>query len=559
MNIYSRKFNSFNWFNIYANQESSEKQVENKHSAIAECSKSNDYFELSDFIKFSNEIDDSKINPDLKNISGHLNQSKLYENINSNIPKFQKINLDEINFVPIWYINGSPQTNAKYCELFTTFEILIHILSKRFITFKSKLLTLSSTEIQNSVARGIKLEDYSQMKKNSLKELLLKKDDKIDELNRKIDSMMLEIRDQSLKIDNQSKLITSQNGKISSLESKVVDGLEVIKELAENSRNISKIALESNQKHKEFLEKEVPPSAVGMKQTDEIVLFIFSPRLHKEVIETVDDLKLLPGDLILDTICCQTKDLKTHLVKHKYEDLANGIPIENKGITYRLTCNSLDLNKFVQRYSTTCRVLDAKGKYFRKFVVNKSSINIFIKEFNDYVDQIEEKYRRILASASDTSSKISSADTNVNEIINNYIEDSFYDKNEISNNIILAQINHLSRTVQEIKNNQEVQIQQNEEIKNNQEKIINNQEILIELLRKLDPRVKQFQIKLDHYYYDVIIDPDNKQVTYATRRSKDGKFSDFQPLTVEIFNNSIFRDKEHTKDIYIPSKRKIIE
>lgn len=364
--------------------------------------------------------------------------------------------------------------------------------------------------------------------------------------------MMLEIRDQSLKIDNQSKLISTQNGKISSLESKVVDGLEVIKELAENSRTISKIARESNQKHKEFLEKEVPPSAIGMKQTDEIVLFIYSPRLHKEVIETVDDLKLLPGDLILDTICCQTKDLKTHLLKHKYEDLANGAPIENKGITYRLTCNSLDLNKFVQRYSTTCRVLDAKGKYFRKFVVNKSNINIFIKEFNDYVDQIEEKYRRILASTSDTSSKISSADTNVNEIINNYIEDSFYDKNEISNNIILAQINHLSRTVQEIKNNQEVQIQQNE-------RIINNQERLIDLFSDLNPKVKNFQIKLDHYYYDVEIDKEQHQVLYATKRSRDGSFSDYQPLTMELFNKSIFRDKDHTKDIYLPSKRKIIE
>ena len=59
------------------------------------------------------------------------------------------------------------------------------------------------------------------------------------------------------------------------------------------------------------------------------------------------------------------------------------------------------------------------------------------------------------------------------------------------------------------------------------EKIINNQEILINLLTSLDPRVKQFQIKLDHYYYDVIIDQDKKQVLYATKRSKDGRFSNF--------------------------------
>ena len=63
---------------------------------------------------------------------------------------------------------GSRTSRAEFTELYTTFEILIHMLSKRFISFKSKLLSISSTEIQyateiqNSLARGIKIEDYSQ-------------------------------------------------------------------------------------------------------------------------------------------------------------------------------------------------------------------------------------------------------------------------------------------------------------------------------------------------------------------------------------------------------------
>ena len=98
-----------------------------------------------------------------------------------------------------------------------------------------------------------------------------------------------------------------------------------------------------------------------------------------------------------------------------------------------------------------------------------------------------------------------------------------------------------------------------QKIEDNQEKIIHNQELLINLLTSLDPRVKQFQIKLDHFYYDVNIDLDNKQVLYATKRSKNGKFSDFQPLTIDLFNKSTFRDKNFTKDIYPPSKRHINE
>ena len=68
---------------------------------------------------------------------------------------------------------GSRTARADYTELYTTFEILIHILSKRFITFKSELLSISSTEIQYATEKGYEINDYSQMKKSSLKQLLL--------------------------------------------------------------------------------------------------------------------------------------------------------------------------------------------------------------------------------------------------------------------------------------------------------------------------------------------------------------------------------------------------
>ena len=318
LNIYSRKFNSFNWFEIYINQESSEKQAENEHDMITSCSKTNENHQLSDYIKISDQINESKINTELKDQkSGLIITSKLYEKLNSIIPKFQKINLDLLNFVPIWHINGSPQTNAKYCELFTTFEILIHILSKRFVTFKSEILSLSSTEIQNSVARDIEIEDYSKMKMNSLKQLILQKDDKIDELNRKIDSMMIEMKGQSTKIDNQleeigglkikiddqkeeirglnkkidnqteeigdqkeeisnlNKKIDKQSGTISSLESKIIGGLSVLQQIKNTQDLTCELFQKTNQNQIQFLENEVPPSAVGMKQTEEITIFIY--------------------------------------------------------------------------------------------------------------------------------------------------------------------------------------------------------------------------------------------------------------------------------------------
>lgn len=99
LNIYSRKLNGFNWFEIYSNQESSEKQAQNDHLAYARCSKSNEKIELSEYIKISNELDESKINPELKDKMNHMMPSKLYENLNSQIPKFEKIDLNSCGFI----------------------------------------------------------------------------------------------------------------------------------------------------------------------------------------------------------------------------------------------------------------------------------------------------------------------------------------------------------------------------------------------------------------------------------------------------------------------------
>ena len=99
LNIYSRKLNGFNWFEIYSNSESSEKQAENHHDVIATRSKSNENIELSEYIKISNEIDKSKINPELKDSKNQLIPSKLYLNLNSQISKFEKIDLSSCGFI----------------------------------------------------------------------------------------------------------------------------------------------------------------------------------------------------------------------------------------------------------------------------------------------------------------------------------------------------------------------------------------------------------------------------------------------------------------------------
>ena len=446
------------------------------------------------------------------------------------------------------------------------FKIEIEKLQKKYLKKKEKCKSLEKqmedlfTKIDNQT------EEISNLNKKIDKQSkkIGNQTEEICNLNKKIDNQSKKIGNQTEEISNLNKKIDKQSGTICSLESKVIGGLRVIQQM-KNSQDLTyKIVQETNQKQIQFLKNEVPPSAIGMKQTDEITLFIYSPRLQQEVINSLPDLKLNDGDLILDTISCQTKDLKSHLIKHKYYELAKGLKSEDEVITYRLTCNSLDLNKFAQRFSVSSNLLDGKGKFIRKFIVNKSNLEVFKTEFNEFVDSLEENHRKTIELLKDSSSIVSNYKDDANELIDNYIQDDFYDKNEIKNTTIKAQIDYLTLTVQEIKNNQEIQSNQISEIKNNQEvqsnqisEIKNNQLVMMNLLTSLNPKIKHFQIKLDHYYYDII--EENNQVMYATKRSKDGLFSEFQPLTIELFNKSIFRDKDNIKDIYLPSKRKIIE
>lgn len=90
LNIYSRKYNGYNWFEISTSQENSEKQAENHHGVITPCSILDQIYELSDYIQISNEFDNSKIQHNLKGSDGKLIPSKLYEKNESSITHVSK-------------------------------------------------------------------------------------------------------------------------------------------------------------------------------------------------------------------------------------------------------------------------------------------------------------------------------------------------------------------------------------------------------------------------------------------------------------------------------------
>ena len=568
LNIYSRKYNKFNWFEIY-NSDEIINQLANK---------------LTENIQLADKFDESKVKNELKGLNNLLIPSKLYQNVHKSLPLFEKIDIDTCKFIPIWYINGSPKTKANCCELFTTFEILIHILSKRFISFKSILLDLSSVHIQKSQFYGKKLEAYLKMEKDSLADLLLQKDKTIDKLNKKIDDLIKtvksqtqEIKSQTSIIENQTSRIDKQIDRISSLETKLIDGLDVIQKLHESHQEVDQLVQKSNNEQIHILKNYIPPEVIGRNQTKETIMFIYSPRLNDEIIQNLPHLKLESNEIILDTISCQLRDRSSHLEKHKFDKNKDQIIVEKH------LCNSLDINKFIQNYSTVTKKLDSHGKYIRKFIVSLSNIDKFKIEFENYINEIESKHNQIISSLEGTSSKVSSVKNDVKDILMNYIQEDYYDKDEIENTFLTSRINYLTKIVEnsnsqieEMKNIQSINNERIVKIENSQsinderivkiensqkqqikqiEEIKNTQSTIIDLLKKINPKIDKLQIKNGHFYYDIEVEPSG-EVKYATKRCKNGIFANYEPLTENLIKNSIFRDKDNPREIYLPSKRR---
>lgn len=175
--------------------------------------------------------------------------------------------------------------------------------------------------------------------------------------------------------------------------------------------------------------------------------------------------------------------------------------------------------------------MDSHGKYIRKFIVSLSNINQFKIEFEKYINEIESKHNQIISSLEGTSSKISSVKNDAKDILMNYIQEDYYDKDEIENTFLTSRINYLTKIVE----NSNSQI---EEMKTIQSTIID-----------------KLEIKNGHFYYDIEVEPSG-EVKYATKRCKNGFFSNYEPLTENLIKNSIFRDKDNPREIYLPSKRR---
>ena len=533
LNIYSRKYNGHNWFEIYTSQENSEKQAENHHGVITPCSKLDQFYELSDYIQISNEFDDSKFMNNLKGSNGLLIPSKLYEKMNPQLPMFQKIDINSVKFIPLWYINSSLRSRAEFTELYTTFEILIHILSKRFITFKSELLSISSTGIQLSEAKGYTVSDYLKLEKDSLAELLIQKDKKIDDFNKLMKEVREEMRDLKLTINNQSNKISDLKQSNDSLTSEIT-GLRVsnidlkqsndsltseiagfkasndnltyevqdlksrLNNVAENVSIISSTVVDNQNEMGYHINKCLPDNYILTGYTDEVFILINRLSLNKEIREKF---KGLGSDyIILDSVSCQLRDRESNLNKHKYNKK------EDKNVFESDHGNSLDFNKFVQNHKDIIRplndVVDTDGKYIRKFIIKETNLEELTKELTKIVGESNNPKDELMTINKNSAETIANPLSKILESIQEVKIENEKSKLEIKDQI--------TKLHEKVDSN-------HQEIKNELEDI-KNRYVTKEILEKIFKCLPN-QIYFNHRYRDFIFLA-NGRIKFATRMEK---------------------------------------
>lgn len=105
--------------------------------------------------------------------------------------------------------------------------------------------------------------------------------------------------------------------------------------------------------------------------TEEVLIYIFSPRLDYEI-KRFD--KRLNDYYVIDSISCQIENLETMLRFHNFD--------ENSGD--RIICqfnigNSLDLNRHICFFNQYLIKYNCGGRYIRKFLIKKSDFDDFCK------------------------------------------------------------------------------------------------------------------------------------------------------------------------------------
>ena len=209
INLISNRIINKNWFECYLN-ESSRNVLGSQH------------------VQIKPELLDEKSNikiTDLYTTKTLLENGCKYEN--------------EFPTYPIWHINGNHDTRAKYCQLYCHYDIMLHILSLRFVEIKSQILNLSTTDFLKAVINDETIEERIEYSREELMNMIEKQKQIIKQKDKRIfdlEECMREIRNDNNLIQNDNKELKAKIDNILKDNERILNKLDATHDELINTR-----------------------------------------------------------------------------------------------------------------------------------------------------------------------------------------------------------------------------------------------------------------------------------------------------------------------------------
>lgn len=150
---------------------------------------------------------------------------------------------NEFPTYPIWHINGNHDAPAKYCQLYCHYDIMLHILSLRFVEIKSQILNLSTTEFLKAVINNETIEEHIEHSYEDLLNIIEKQKQIINQKDRRIfllEECILEIRNDNSIMQKDNKELKAKIDNVLKDNERILNKLdETHNELVETRHELS--------------------------------------------------------------------------------------------------------------------------------------------------------------------------------------------------------------------------------------------------------------------------------------------------------------------------------
>lgn len=184
---------------------------------------------------------DLQIKPELLDEKSNIKITELYETktLLENGCKYE----GEFPVYPVWHINGNHNTPAKYCSLYCHYDIMLHILSLRFVEIKSQILNLSTTEFLKAVINNETIDEHIEHSYEDLLNIIEKQKQIINQKNKRIfvlEECMREIRNDNNLIQKDNKELKAKIDNVLKDNERILNKLdETHNELVETRHELS--------------------------------------------------------------------------------------------------------------------------------------------------------------------------------------------------------------------------------------------------------------------------------------------------------------------------------